>query len=85
MTDQTWKNIVNVEALELGPCQGTEPYRWETDRPATKMGAKKLGFNFSTVPPGHSRARTTFIIQKRNCSSSSKEKHSSVSAIAFAN
>lgn len=52
MPDQTWKNIVNIEKLELGSCQGTEPYRYETDRPATKMGAKKLGFNVSTVPPG---------------------------------
>jgi uncharacterized cupin superfamily protein len=48
----TWKNIVNVETVELAPDQGKEPYRYDYNRPATEMGAKKLGFNVATVPAG---------------------------------
>lgn len=47
-----WENIVNLERLELKPGRGVDPYQYETNRPATVMGASKLGFNVSTVPPG---------------------------------
>lgn len=46
-----WENIVNVHTLELEAEQGKEPYRYGYRRPATAMGAKKLGFNITTLPP----------------------------------
>lgn len=47
-----WKNIVNLKKLALDPGKLDKPYEHEYSRPATQMGAKKLGFNVSTLPPG---------------------------------
>ena len=47
-----WKNIVNIENLKLEIGPGVEPYLGDFKRPATDMGAKKLGFNIHTIPTG---------------------------------
>ena len=47
-----WKNIVDLENLKLAPGPGIEPYLGDWNRPATDMGAQKLGFNIHTIPPG---------------------------------
>ena len=50
----TGKNIVNIEKLELIPDGTRENYHYEaTPRTlASQMGAKKLGYNVSVLPPG---------------------------------
>jgi uncharacterized cupin superfamily protein len=49
----TWKNIVNLDKLKLEQDQKVpEAYEYTTASLAPKMGAKKLGYNVSTVPPG---------------------------------
>lgn len=47
-----WKNIVRLDELKLEAGETEKPYLYESNRPATDMGAKKLGFNVSTIPPG---------------------------------
>lgn len=47
-----WKNIVNLETLKLtSGKKKVKHYGYTTNRPCEKMGAKKLGFNVSTIPP----------------------------------
>jgi uncharacterized cupin superfamily protein len=48
----SWENIVNLETLKLEKGDSAAPYEYEYNRPAGPMGAKKLGFNVCTVPPG---------------------------------
>jgi uncharacterized cupin superfamily protein len=48
----TWDNVVNLDALKLEKGESAAPYEYEYNRPAGPMGAKKLGFNVATVPPG---------------------------------
>jgi hypothetical protein len=49
-----WKNIVNLTKLEFepGPGQLNENYKYDWAPMVSQMGAKKLGFNVSILPPG---------------------------------
>jgi uncharacterized cupin superfamily protein len=47
-----WKNIINLKTLKLDTGPGVQPYSGKFNRPAGEMGAKKLGFNVRTIPPG---------------------------------
>lgn len=47
-----FKNIINIETIDLQKGEGVSPYEYQFNRPATAMGAKKLGFNIATIPPG---------------------------------
>jgi uncharacterized cupin superfamily protein len=69
-----WKNIVNVKTLTLQPGPGINSYLGDFNRPATEMGAKKLGFNIRSLPPGqyscpyhfhHEEEELFFILQGR--------------------
>ncbi|HUP56732.1 MAG TPA: cupin domain-containing protein [Bdellovibrionota bacterium] len=49
-----WKNIVNLEKLEFVQEGKTRPYEYEVAPAAlaSALGAQKLGFNVSILPPG---------------------------------
>jgi uncharacterized cupin superfamily protein len=49
-----WENVVNLEKLEFeaGPGQLNENYKYDWAPVVSKMGAQKLGFNVSILPPG---------------------------------
>ena len=50
----TWKNIINLENLTFRPEHEVENYKYDLAPSATAeaMGAKKLGYNVSRLPPG---------------------------------
>jgi len=49
-----WKNIVNLNNLEFESDYSRENYKYDVAPAAysSKLGAKKLGFNVSALPPG---------------------------------
>ena len=53
--DELWKNIVNLENLDFEPdpsVPGNYEYQTAPKAFASAMGAKKLGWNVSVIPPG---------------------------------
>ena len=50
----TWKNIFNLENLTFQHEHAVEHYKYDVAPAATSeaMGAKKLGYNVSSLPPG---------------------------------
>jgi uncharacterized cupin superfamily protein len=55
MEHMAWENIVNLERLAFEPdTEVPEAYAYEASPVAlgSKMGAKKLGWNVSVLPPG---------------------------------
>jgi uncharacterized cupin superfamily protein len=48
----TWKNIVNIDCVELEKNSTGEHYHNEWKALSSDVGAKKLGFNISLLKPG---------------------------------
>ena len=48
----SWKNVVNLNTVELKAAERTKNYHYEWTALSPDMGAKKLGFNVSLLQPG---------------------------------